>query len=420
MTTSLDQPKLQEPISSAQYDAVVVGAGPYGLATAAHLLARGLNVAICGKPLNLWREHMPEGMLLRSYWWATSISDPQRRYSMEQFFQETGRQPFDPLTIEMFIEYGLWYQRHVVPNVDEAYVETIEQKENFFTVTLADGRVVQSQTVVLAPGLRYYPHCPDEYNVLPDELVSHTSDHSTFERFIGKQVVVIGGGQSALETAALAQEKGAHVQLVTRSSLVWIEGSGSFPEHRPLIERLRAPKAGISPSWFNWRLEHFPYAFQRLPRSTRDELLRGRGRYGPMGAAWLKPRVEEQVIVHEGLRVQEVKEADNGAHLVLSNNQTLKADHVILGTGYRVDVKRLPMIHQSMLPGIQTYQDAPVLNNYFETSLSGLYFVGFSTVSSCGPLFRFVVGTEATARRVADAVASRVAGSKRGKVFLLR
>ena len=59
-------------VPDAPYDAVVVGAGPYGLSAAAHLLGRGLNVAVFGKTLELWREHMPRGMLLRSQWWATN------------------------------------------------------------------------------------------------------------------------------------------------------------------------------------------------------------------------------------------------------------------------------------------------------------------------------------------------------------
>jgi len=68
MNISMDVMKLQPSLSTSQRDVVVVGAGPYGLSTTAHLRERGLKVAIFGKPLKLWREHMPEGMLLRSYW----------------------------------------------------------------------------------------------------------------------------------------------------------------------------------------------------------------------------------------------------------------------------------------------------------------------------------------------------------------
>jgi FAD-dependent urate hydroxylase len=391
-----------------KYDAVVVGAGPYGLSSSAHLLGRGLNIAIFGKPLQLWQDNMPKGMLLRSYWWATNLSDPCKEYDLVRYFRETGQHPYDPLPAETFVEYGLWFQKHLVPDVDETYVESIERRAGRFVVTLADGRVIQSLAVVMAPGLHYYTYCPTEYNHLPSELVSHTSDHHTFDRFSGKRVVFIGGGQSALETAALANESGVHVEVVSRSPLVWISGSGSFPEYRSLKEQLLSPKAGIAPGWFNWRLEHFPYAFQQLPRTVKDKILRGRGRYGPQGASWLKPRILGKVRLHELQHVRKVKEVDDGVMLTLSNNDMLKADHIILGTGYRVNIKNLSMLHPSALSEVRTYQDAPILNNRFESSIAGLYFVGFSSVSSCGPLYRFVVGTEATARRIAISIAKQV------------
>ena len=181
--------------------------------------------------------------------------------------------------------------------------------------------------------------------------------------------------------------------------------------NRTLLRRLRAPKAGIAPGWFNWGLEHFPYVFQRLPRSVKDVVLRSE-LYGPAGASWLKGRIIGKVAIHELQRVQEIKEVDGAAMLTLSDNTVLKADHVFLGTGYRVDIKRLPMLHPSLVSEIQTYRGAPILSNRFETNIPGLYFVGFSTVSSCGPLFRFVVGTAAAARRVAGAVVRQAAHMK--------
>jgi FAD-dependent urate hydroxylase len=413
METSLDVQISERSLSAANYDAVVLGAGPYGLSTAAHLLGYGLKVAVFGKPFQLWRENMPKGMLLRSYWWATNLSDPHKHYGLEQFFQEIGQRAIDPLAAETLIEYGLWFQKRVVPNVDETFVKTIERKEGRFEISLTDGRVIYSPVVVMAPGLRYYTYRPVEYNHLHAESVSHTSDHSSFERFAGKQVVIIGGGQSALETAALAHESGAHVQLVTRSPLVWIQGDPSFPEHRPLMERLRYPKAGIAPGWFNWQLEHFPYFFQRLPRAMKDRFLSGIASYGPMGAKWLKPRVLGKVLLHELQRVQQVKEGDDGVLLTLSNDKTVKADHVILGTGYRATITNLPMLHPSLLSEVQTYRHAPVLNNRFESSVPGLYFVGFSSVLSCGPLYRFVVGTDATARHIASSVVRQVMHTKK-------
>ena len=410
MNISMDVMKLQPSLSTSQRDVVVVGAGPYGLSTTAHLRERGLKVAIFGKPLKLWREHMPEGMLLRSYWWATNLSDPRKKYQFTQYFEEHNLEPPDPLSIETFIDYALWFQKHAVPDVDETYVASIEREEQHYKVTLVDGRVVQSQAVVMAPGLAYYVYCPAEYSHMPAELVTHASEHYTFTNFAGKRVAVIGGGQSALETAALLHENGADVDVVSRRTVRWLTGDSLH--NRTLIRRMRYPKAGIAPGWFNWGLENFPYTFQLLPRAAKDRLLRGRGQYGPAGAHWLKPRILGKITLRELQLVEQMRETDDGVTLMLSDNETLKVDHVILATGYHVDVKKLPMLAPSLVSEVQTYQGAPILSNRFESSVSGLYFIGISSLSSCGPLFRFVVGTDAAARRVAGAAARQVAHTK--------
>jgi FAD-dependent urate hydroxylase len=407
MSALVDVQKPQGSVPTANYDVVVVGAGPYGLSIAAHLLGRGLKVAIFGKPLKLWREQMPKGMLLRSYWWAVNLSDPQKKYGCEQYLQLHGLGRPDPMPIETFIDYGLWFQKHAVPAVDETYVASVERKERDFEVALVDGRVVRSSIVVMAPGLAYYTYRPPEYSHLPAELVTHTSDHDTFDGFSGKRVVVIGGGQSALETSALLYEHGTDVDIVSRRGVRWLGGNSL--KNRTLIKQLRYPKAGIGPGWFNWTLENLPYVFQRLPRSTKDKLLRTRGQYGPAGAAWLKPRIMGKVRLQELEQVRAVKETDNGVVVTLSNNETLKADHIILGTGYRVNIRNLPMLHPSVVSSIQTYNNAPILNSHFESSVAGLYFIGLSSVSSFGPFYRFVVGVDAAARRVAHSVARQLA-----------
>lgn len=410
MSVSLDIQKREGSVPTAHYDVVVMGAGPYGLAAAAHLLGRGLKVGVFGKPLKLWRENMPQGMLLRSYWWATNISDPFKKYNLEHYFKAKGTYPSDPFQIETFIDYGMWFQKHAVPNVDETYIDVIEHKGHEYELRLVDGRIVKSQAVVMAPGLAYFVYRAPEFDHLPVELVSHTSDHYTFEQFSQKRVAVIGGGQSALETAALVHESGALVDIITRSPIHWLSGD-SF-KNRSLIKQIKYPKAGIAPGWVNWGFEHLPYAFQRLPRDKKDRLLRGRGRFGPAGAAWLKDRILDKVNVHESQPLKEISEIDGEVELTFSTGETTRVDHVILGTGFVKDIKRLPMLHPSLLDRIETYEGATILNSGFETNVPGLYFIGYSSVSSFGPLFRFVVGTDAAARRVASAVARQVAHSR--------
>jgi cation diffusion facilitator CzcD-associated flavoprotein CzcO len=116
------------------YDAVVVGAGPYGLSVSAHLLGRGLSVGVFGKTLEFWRQHMPKGMLLRSHWWATHLSDPSRRFGFDRFFESApGHGPGYPVPIETFIKYGQWFQERAVPAVDETYVTSVARDGNGFS-----------------------------------------------------------------------------------------------------------------------------------------------------------------------------------------------------------------------------------------------------------------------------------------------
>src|ERR1700693_4298462 len=59
-------------VAMTDCDVLILGAGPYGRAAAAHLRAiQGLDVRVFGEPMEFWKSHMPDGMLLRSPWAAS-------------------------------------------------------------------------------------------------------------------------------------------------------------------------------------------------------------------------------------------------------------------------------------------------------------------------------------------------------------
>lgn len=387
------------------FDVVVVGAGPYGLSTAAHLLGRGLSVAVFGRTLEMWREYMPKGMLLRSHWWATNLSDPGEDLGFGRFLGEAKLEKSYPLPAQTFIDYALSFQRHAVPDVDETYVRSMAREDGRFRITLEDGREVESRQVVMAIGVRHYAYRPEPFSALPAGLVSHSSDHKDFSRFQGQDVVVIGGGQSAIEYAALLHEAGAAVQVVPRRPVVWLAPDRSHT--RSALERILAPDASIAPGWINRIWDWKPFLFYRFPQRWKDSY---NASYHSGATDWLRHRVIGKLTLREGRTVVKLDVTGGRVETTLSDGARLRADHIMLATGYRVDIKRLTMIHPALQARIETDQAIPILSHWFESSVPGLYFVGLTSLRAFGPLYRFVAGCGAAARRVARAIARRHVG----------
>ena len=382
------------------YDAVVVGAGPYGLSAAAHLLGKGLKVGVFGTPLEMWRRHMPKGMLLRSHWWATNLSDPRGAFGLKEFFAETGRRPGYPVPLATFVEYGLWFQQHAVPGVDATHVAAVRRSDGGFELALQDRRTVECAAVVVATGPFYYARRPEQFAGLPPALVSHSCEHADFTRFKGKTVIVVGAGQSAIEYTALLHEAGASVHVVCRRPIKWLDPDTS--DERSLLQRLRAPNAQIAAGWENWVWDHLPYLFSRFSQEWRDNY---NAVYHSGASDWLRERVIGRATLHEGRTIERLQASGERLQAKLSDGTALGADHVLLATGFQVDVARLPMLHPSLTAEIRADAGVPDLSRWFESSVPGLYFLGITSVRNFGPLYRFVAGCGAAARRVAGAVA---------------
>ena len=81
-------------------------------------------------------------------------------------------------------------------------------------------------------------------------------------------------------------------------------------------------------------------------------------------------------------------------------NDELLVDHVIAGTGYRVDLGRIAFISEDLRRDIALVAETPRLSSRFESSIPGLYFVGTLSVNTFGPLTRFAYGAGFAAKRV--------------------
>ena len=81
------------------------------------------------------------------------------------------------------------------------------------------------------------------------------------------------------------------------------------------------------------------------------------------------------------------------------------ADHVIAATGYEIDLRRLTFLGGEILSAIQVINNTPALSPYFETSIPGLYPVGFASKYCFGPVMQFACGAHWTATRISRRLA---------------
>jgi FAD-dependent urate hydroxylase len=378
---------------------VVIGAGPYGLSVVAHLKARGIPTTILGKPMEFW-DNMPPKMFLKSSWSALSLFDPAGKYSLNQYAKSAGLTKQEPVPLQLFLAYTHWFQKKVVPDVDETYVKSLASDGKGFHLELVDGRTLKANKVVVASGIAPFAYIPDFAARLPTELASHSQQYTDFSSFKGKRVVVVGSGQSAFEAAALLTEAEAEAELIARGPIIWINRR-LYHKTGP-AKRIFYPPSDVGPAGVSW-IVAFPQLFRRIPDKTRVSI--GDRSVRPAVAPWMHPRVDGKFTVTPRTSIVSATEEGQQVFLKLSDGTTRQVDHIILGTGYKPEVKALDYLDPSLVQKIQQEDGYPRLNKWFESSVPDLYFVGSLAGFTFGPLCRFVVGAGATARQITRHVA---------------
>jgi hypothetical protein len=388
-------------------EVAIIGAGPYGLAAAAHLRRRGVDARIFGEPMSFWRT-MPVGMLLRSNWTATCIAEYRGPLSLDAYCDATGRRFGRPVPLDRFIEYGDWVQRRVAPDLDRRVVRRVEARADAFQLTLDDGEPVAARRVVVAGGIAAFARRPPRFARLSPEHASHTGDHRDLSRFAGRSVLVVGGGQSALETAALLHEAKADAVevLVRRDRVNWLHGGKYHRMLGRLAPLLYAP-TDVGPMGLS-RLVAVPDLFRRLPQAVQVPAARRSIR--PAGAAWLVTRLHG-VPIRLGREVRSARPLNGKLRVELDGGDVRLVDHLIYGTGYAVDISRYPFLPRELARAVRQVDGYPILGPGLESSVPGLHFLGAPAARSFGPTMRFVSGSWYASR----ALSRSVTGGRSGR-----
>ena len=393
--------------NSSGCDVVVIGAGPYGLSAAAYLRAAGVETIVFGQPMAFWEKQMPAGMCLRSNWGASHIADPRRELTLDAYCRQNGNHVSRPIPLERFVDYGHWYQRQAVPDLDRREVQSIEALPRGFRIVLWDRAEIICRRVVVAAGIGSFVRRPVQFDSIPADLASHASEHDNLNKFKGQRIIIVGAGQSALESAALLKEAGIAVEVIAREkTLNWV---GLHPRlhHLGLVSKFLYSSRDVGPAGIS-RLVAMPHLFRRFPRDFQDRAAYRAIR--PAGASWLQARLIG-VPITLGRKITSATAVGSQLKLKLDDGSDRTADHALLATGYRVDVSRYEFISPTLLKQIETREGYPILRRGLECSAPGLHFLGKPASWSFGPLLGFVSGAEFAATELVRSITRDVKNS---------
>jgi Pyridine nucleotide-disulphide oxidoreductase len=377
-------------------DVAIIGAGPYGLSLAAHLRSRRIDARVFGEPMGAWKNNMPAGMLLKSYPWASNLSDAEAAFTAKRFYTERGL-PYDDvliaLTRETFIAYGEAFQARFVPFVENKMLVSLKPIAAGFEARFDDDETIWAGRVVVAIGLSAFKYIPSLASHLPPELISHSGDYGPLDSLAGKRVVVVGSGSSATDLCALLHERGTTVSLVARANKLVFAGT---PRLRSSFERATAPDSGIGEGWTMVVCATTPWVVNRMPSNIRIRLANTKA-LGPLGGAFMRDRVIGKFPQLLGRTLSRITRRGDTVEMRLTApdglTDTVHADHVIFATGYKTDVSRLSFLDRAVTSRMRVTGTAPQLSHHYESSIPGLHLIGPASAYSFGPICRFVFGT---------------------------
>ncbi|WP_044640117.1 NAD(P)-binding domain-containing protein [Risungbinella massiliensis] len=372
-------------------DVIIIGSGPYGISLAAHGVANQLDYKLLGYPMDFWKNQMPQDMFIRTPHDFVSFSDARDELTIHQFAQETGTELVTPLPRPIFVKYAMWFARKSGVEFTPELVTSVQSHGEHYEVITESGQTFTTKNVIIATGVEHYKYIPEMFKNLPSSLVSHTSGYLNFTQFSGKTVAVIGSGQSAWEAAGLLYRKGANVELIYRRESANYAGG--------IADEIALRDLGD--------------VFYQLPIQEKEPEW---GQSPESVAHFLKPYVDGIVPVTGDTTILKAEETEEGKlRLHLSNGSQREVDHVISASGFKINVEKVPFFQQDLLERItreQGYDQFPLLNETFESSVPGLYFAGPLSSHSHGPTFRFILGLRKTAFTIIPAILNKIIATK--------
>jgi indole-3-pyruvate monooxygenase len=192
------------------FEAIVVGAGPAGLASSRELSRAGIRHVVFerGETIGHTWTRLYDGLVLHT----------GKHFSTLPGMRFPSTTPLFP-TRNHFLDYLDRYAKAFqLPIETQADVTSVRWGERGWSVALADGRAMQARAVIIATGIVSNPYIPEFANLpLYKGHVIHSVDYRRPEPFARERVLVVGVGNSAGEISSELAIAGAQVTVAVRS-----------------------------------------------------------------------------------------------------------------------------------------------------------------------------------------------------------
>jgi len=325
-------------------DCIVIGAGPGGLVCTKELLEQGLDEVVCleqagdvgGTFANTY-----DNLVLTSSATMSMFSD---------FWIGDGKQHAF-WTKEEAVEYWKSYAKHfcVLERIrfNSKVVAVVPQDNEGFEIQLASGETLLSKRVALAIGNNAIPNYPAWKDLLTNVEYSHSKQYRNADRFAGKNVLVVGGGESgsdvALQTSSVAKKSWVSL----RNTTGWVAPrrrgvyAADISTHRGVWGLPRDYGAALSEAIYQAELSQKDPVHDTAVKLNK-KIKAKKGVWGIFGT---KTFSLPKAIAHHGCKVvgEISKVEDGGKTLHTADGETLEnVDAVVFSTGYKNHVPFLP------------------------------------------------------------------------------
>ncbi|GAA09728.1 NAD(P)-binding domain-containing protein [Acetobacter tropicalis] len=321
------------------YDAIVIGAGMAGITASAMLLRYGIHDQVV-------YDEAAEG--LEGPWLTYARMDTLRsakdlvgpamglpaltfRAYYEARFGTEAWQGLVKIPRPLWAEYLLWLRKVLnIPVQNGVKVTNIQPRaDGVVQVTRVQNGQVQTvlaRHVVLANGRDGLggPAVPAIAHHINKKYWAHSAEAIDFAALVGKRVIVVGGGASAMDNAATVLEAGAGRvdMLIRRKDL-------------PRVHKFNGIKSmgvvhGFASLPDDWKWRFLGYVFDE---STP-----------PPGPSVLRVSKHADAHFHLGNSILEIKENADSVTIV-TNSKTYQAEFIIFATGFKVDLAQRPELN---------------------------------------------------------------------------